>query len=239
MPTNPIEKFLNTTSTITRAMLNAKYPTEFEVYMIYLELTDSNDKTVDSLSFPIMPNQIGKSDNKRITTKKSGSGVTVISSSALTPQEITLKGDFGKSFKILLKPKGEGTQGFAFTGTKSLTFSTSEFDGSLKTGFGAIKYLQSIIDRSTLLDQQGKPHRLYLYNMALSESYLVTISPSGLNLSQALDKNMIWSYSLTFNIIAPLDRVIKKKNTKDDVLKASVVQNFANIVASEVKSMFL
>jgi hypothetical protein len=232
-------KFKQEAQELGRIALSTKYPNEFEVYMMSLELADSDGKTLDFFSFPVMPSQITKPDNKRVKTKTSASGVTQLMSDAFSPSEISIKGDFGRSFKILLKPNLGEVEGYAFKGFwKDLKITTPKFSAGIKTGFGCIKELQSFLDRANTLDSKGKPNRLYLYNMALNESYLVAPTPQGFIMTQSYDKNMIWTYSLTLTILAPLDKIqtIDKANSSKKLLESNMVQNFANRLASEIKN---
>lgn len=84
---------------------------------------------------------------------------------------------------------------------------TPDFDISVKTGFGASRILKAIISKSNGVDNDGKPFRLYFYNMAFGENYLVTIPPSGAEFSMNLQKNMIWEYNINMTVIAPLEAV--------------------------------
>ena len=93
--------------------------------------------------------------------------------------------------------------------------------------------LQAIVSKSVGLDDYGKPYRLYFYNMALGESYLVFIPPSGIQFSQDVTKNMIWNYSLTMTILAPLESVSNKHGKWDSLLE-SAIQTGVNEVASAV-----
>ena len=233
-------KFSQEVKELGRIALSTKYPSEFEVYIMSLELTDSDGKTLDFFSFPVMPSQISKTENRRVNVKKSASGVTIISSDAFTPSDIIIKGDFGRSFKLIIKPQLEEVEGFGFKGFfNNLQVNTPTFNIGVKTGFGCIKTLQSITDKSNKLDAKGKPNRLYLYNMALAENYLVIVTPQGFVLNQSIDKNMIWSYSLSLNILAPLDKIknTKKDNSAQNLMSSSIVQNFANRLGSEIKSV--
>ncbi len=76
---------------------------------------------------------------------------------------------------------------------------------------------------------------LYFYNMALGESYLVSIPPSGAQFSQDLSKNMMWNYNITMIAMAPLEAV-SNKNDKSllDKLLPSMIQTGVNEVASVV-----
>jgi len=233
-------KFKQEAGELGRVALSTKYPNEFEVYIMSLELTDSDGKTVDFFSFPVMPSMISKPEAKKVKVKTSSSGTTVLTSDASTPSEISIKGDFGRSFKLVIKPQLGDVNGYGFKGFFSnLQVSTPTFDIGVKTGFGCIKVLQSIVNQSVALDSKGKPFRLYLYNMALAESYLVVTTPQGLVFSQSYDKNMIWSYSLSLTILAPLDKIkpIDKQDSSKKLLEASIVQNFANRLGSEIKNL--
>lgn len=220
-----------------RTLLSSKYPSDFEVYILALELTDSTGRTLDYFSFPVMPSQITKTENKKVNIKKSASGVTVITSDAFTPSDLVIKGNFGRSLKLLLNPTRASDEGYGFKGFFGNTeIEKPKLDAGIKTGFGCIKILQSIVDRSVQLDSRGRPNRLYLYNLALSESYLVSVLPSGLNLNQSYDSNMIWNYSLSLSILAPLEAIVPSSETLSlkEIVTASVIQNSANKLASDM-----
>ena len=198
--------------------LASVFPYDFEWYMCALELTDSQDRTIDYLAFPIQPDAIQKSEPTRNNIKKSMAGVTVLSNDAYVPQDITIRGSFGRQFKLLLNFKqivGNSAQYSTVNGVYALyqvagkapTIHFSNFNASAKNGYGVIKILQAIVNKSVGLDDEGKPFKLYFYNMALGESYLVAIPPSGAQFSQDVSKNMVWSYSITMKTLAPLDAV--------------------------------
>jgi len=204
--------------TIGKVALSALFPSEFEVYLMAIELTDSDGRTIDYFAFPVMPESISKSEPKRVNVKKTSSGVTVLSSDSYTPEELTIKGNFGRSFKLMTSQKDGGLEGFAFSvnagktnlldvASNGANVKQNSFSAGIKTGFGALKMLQAILSKSNGTDRKGKPFRLYLYNMALGESYLVTVTPSGPTYTQSIDKNMVWNYSVSFSILAPLQSV--------------------------------
>ena len=230
---------------IGKSALNALYPNDFEYYLCAFELVSEN-KTVDYFVFPIQPSSISKTEPTRNNIKTSMSGTTVLRNKSFLTQEITLKGNFGRRFKIL------SMQGVAFSsgleigkldignGGQGIGFQTPSFSGGIKTGYGATKILQNILQRSNKVNSNGKPYQLYFYNMAFGESYLVTMPPSGMTFSQSEDKNMIWEYSLNFKILAPLSEVAAIKNTKTksaEILGKSLIQNKINAVAKNTKSL--
>ncbi len=231
-----------------RGVLHQIYPNDFEYYMLALELVDGANNTIDYFVFPVMPSAIVKSENKRINVKKAYKSTLVLTSTAFVPQDITIRGNFGRSFKILVGTK-EALKGVAFSfSTKSgvyelaqlpnqvLQMPVHQFHSSIKTGYGAIKILQAIIHKSDGSDQQG-PYRLYLYNFALGESYLVVAPPKALVFEQNdAQTNMIWNYTLNLTIIAPLEQIRSSllPSSNQRLLESSVIQSTINRVGKDI-----
>jgi len=240
--TTAANRLLGLAAEIGMKTLSSMYPNDFDYYLCALELTTSDDKTIDYLAFPVNPDSMSKSMPNRNTVKRSMGAVTVLSNPVFTPQEITISGSFGRGFKILTTkaPDPDVTYMSTVSGKYSLysiskknglgSIHVSSFDLNSKTGYGVIKILEAIIDKSVALDKEGKPCKLYFYNMALGESYLVTVPPSGFQLHQDLSKNMIWSYNLTLQIISPIDgnRQLKELAT------LNTIQNSVTMVGKGV-----
>ena len=230
--------------------LSSVYPYDFEWYMCALELTDSKDQTIDYLAFPIQPDSIQKSEPTRNNIKKSMAGVTVLSNDAYIPQDITIRGSFGRQFKLLLNVKeikGKNSQYSTINGVYSLyqkagasAISYPSFNIAAKNGYGIIKILQAIVNKSVGLDDEGKPFKLYFYNMALGESYLVAIPPSGAQFSQDVSKNMVWSYSITMKTLAPLDAVREEQEgSLRKELSATAVAAGVSMIAQSVNDIMM
>lgn len=230
--------------------LSSVYPYDFEWYMCALELTDSKDQTIDYLAFPIQPDSIQKSEPTRNNIKKSMAGVTVLSNDAYIPQDITIRGSFGRQFKLLLNVKeikGKNSQYSTVNGVYSLyqkagasAINYPSFNVAAKNGYGIIKILQAIVNKSVGLDDEGKPFKLYFYNMALGESYLVAIPPSGAQFSQDVSKNMVWSYSITMKTLAPLDAVREEQEgSLRKELSATAVAAGVSMVAQGVNDIMM
>ena len=230
--------------------LSSVYPYDFEWYMCALELTDSKDQTIDYLAFPIQPDSIQKSEPTRNNIKKSMAGVTVLSNDAYIPQDITIRGSFGRQFKLLLNVKeikGKNSQYSTINGVYSLyqkagasAINYPSFNIAAKNGYGIIKILQAIVNKSVGLDDEGKPFKLYFYNMALGESYLVAIPPSGAQFSQDVSKNMVWSYSVTMKTLAPLDAVREEQEESlRKELSATAVAAGVSMVAQGVNDIMM
>lgn len=230
------------------SLISAIAPHDFEYYMVALELTDSNNRTIDYFTFPILPQSIQKTEPKRTNVKQSSSGITVLTDTGFAPQQINLRGNFGKSFKLLMNAKQTDEACVAYSissGRYDLIQSQSKtlgtnisalgFDVSVKTGFGAINILRAIISKSNGVDKEGRPFKLIFYNMALGESYLVVVPQNGITIEQNLSRNGIWSYNLPLTIISPLMNArgdVEKSNLKS--LLSSSVQKAANTVALDI-----
>ena len=178
--TGVVSRYSGLVRDLGKSALSAFFPNDIEYYLCAFELVGSQG-TESYFVFPIQPSSINKSEPTRTNIKKSLAGVTVLRNSSFIPKEISIKGNFGKRFKILA-----GLEGVAFTRpgislsrNSGLSISSSEFSASVKTGYGSIKLLQKLLQDSNNVDQKGKPKRLYFYNMALGESYLVVVPPSG------------------------------------------------------------
>jgi hypothetical protein len=187
-----------------RVFLSVLFPRDFEVYFCSLELCSYEGEMIDYFSFPILPNSINKKENYISNIKKTFGGITVIKNSDFIPQELTLRGTFGRSFKIL----GDKEMVNFFGSSKYKdreTYSKGTFSNIVKTGYGATRYLQGILERSKIFDgNSNKPRTLFFHNAMLGESYMV--EPTQVQFDQnSASNNMMWGYSLNFTIIKTLD----------------------------------
>lgn len=251
-PSGAQTKLKQMLSTVGRTALSTLFPRDFEVYLCMLELSTTDGQVIDSITFPVNPESIRKTENKRTTVRNSAGGIVVLTSPIFVPQDISIKGDFGRGFKILLNSdSNDGSTGLAFSikagkytllevgKKKQPSLKSPEFDVGIKTGFGCIKILQSIVSKSNGVDNEGKPFRLFFYNLALGESYLVVIPPTGLEISQNMSKNMIWEYNLNMTAIAPLEAVKNATKGSSAVknFSVSVVQKTVNDLANYVATV--
>lgn len=245
-------KYNDAVDAIGKDALATLFPKDFEVYMVAFELTDFQDRTIDYFVLPIMPDSITKTEPSRTNIKKTSSGVAVLSSTSFAPQEVTIKGNFGRKFKFNLNLKEAAIQGVAFSigagkydlqqmSTNALSVGVNPFDIGIQTGFRAHSILRGIINKSNGVDKAGNPFKLYFYNLALNESYLVKANPNGLTSSQTKDKNMIWEYSLPMTIIAPLSALRNNfsKGSLTELLTFNQVQVGVNVVSNAVTSALI
>lgn len=224
---NAIARRTAALSTIGKAALNLQYPDEFEYYMIALELMDSNFCTLQYFIFPIMPTSILERFPTITNTKKTLGGVSVVSSSQFIPTDITLSGNFGRKFKVVLGGDGatavDLVHSFNASGTPTvnsvLNSANNFFDTKVKTGYGCIKILQNMIEASKQIDSSG-PRYLALYNLVSNNNYFV--KPGDLSISMSMESNMIWNYSLPLKSIAPLSNLISQADLQS-TLKQLVV----------------
>lgn len=223
-----INKYNHLIKTFDRKTVSSVYPNDIEVYLCALELVDSNRNTEAYFVFPIQPSSIQKSEPTRTNIKKSMSSTTILRNSSFIPQEISIKGNFGRKFKIL-----NGLDGFGFGNAigdslgafKSASFEVPSFSYSIKNGFGCIKLLQGIFQSSQKSDKYGKSKRLIFYNLGLGETYMVTIPPSGYSFSQTEDQNMIWSYQANMTIVAPLTFMNDQGSLPNDTTSIKLVSS--------------
>lgn len=201
-----------------KSSLASLYPRDFEVYFVALELTTADGDTIDYFTFPINPSSIEKSETETTTVQHSLSGTTVFNKDGYTPGDISISGNFARSFSFVLNDNTEiNAKGFEYSiengrynansvnTNTDMSFDAPILSSQVKTGFGCIKILQSIIDKAKAHDEKGRTFRLYFYNPALGEAYLVVPTKTPLKFSQNdSNLNMVWKYDLNLTIIADL-----------------------------------
>lgn len=230
-----------------RLKLSQLYPRDFEIYMCALELVTPDGDTVDYFAFPIMPKSISKNEVEATSIQHGFNSTTVFNKEGYVPREISLQGDFGRVFKYVFFENEEYYRGLQFSvnkgyytansvnNSKSVIKKVAEIPNGIKTGFGCIKVLQSIIDKAKAHDATGRSFRLYFYNPALGESYLVVPKGSPLALSQQeQSSNMVWQYSLTLTVIADLNDVQIGKSVRSQKYldPTSIIKSVQSTVAT-------
>ena len=227
-----------------KASLTQKYPNEFEYYMVALELCDSNMTTENYFIFPVMPNSITISKPKTPNIKITQGGITVLKNPHFIPEDISLTGNFGRKFKMLLGRNYQDiVQSFKTKegriGDKSLLSGALQiFDERTKSGYGCCKILEDIIDQSLNLDSSGKQRHLIFYNLAFGNSFFV--EPMNLSFSQAAESNMIWAYQLSLKAIAPVDKYLSRgtdsRRSNEQLVMDNIFQKKIDGVISDISS---
>lgn len=213
-----IFKYLNLISDLGKEGVNSLYPRDFELYICSLELTKfqgEKEITTDFFVFPVMPNQLEERLDPIINIKKSNSAITTLINTTFVPTQIILNGNFGRSFKFIV--------GKSDLFTNPLHFNIKGFSTQIKTGYGCIKILEDIINKSKMLDENNNPYYLYFYNPALGNNYMV--EPISFIQKQDLSSNMIWNYNLILKSIAPISEIRKSSEYKGSLKKLLSVSN--------------
>ena len=201
------------------AILNALFPKEFDLYLLSLELVELNsegvERQVDYFTFPINPDSISKREVYVKNIERSLNGVVITRLPGFIPQEITIKGNFGRSFKMLNREKLK-TDCLEFDDFSSL-YTKAEASTFIKSGYGSLKVLQEICYNSSSLYPLRK---LYLHNFMLGEDHQVEVLDLQMDMNKS--SNMIWSYTLRLKTVAP-QRVSRAERLKKS-LKAIAMQ---------------
>lgn len=200
-----------------KQVVHKNFPRDFEYYMMAIELVDEYWNSIDYFVFPVMPSAITKQESEMTSIQHTLGGIVVTNKTGFTPKDITISGNFGRGFKFI---NYEGSSDFesiakGFYFSKDIQARTgnpaTEFPFGIKTGYGCIKILQSIIEKSKARGVEEGSFKLLLYNPALGESYLVVPTKNPLSLSQnEQSSNMIWQYNMSLTIIADLDDITVK-----------------------------
>lgn len=221
--------------------LNALFPNDFSYAFVALELVDSQGNTVDYFAWPILPDEIVDMDTTLTNVRKTMFGVNVQKNQTFNPRTITMRGDFGRKFKLLLGGNEVIFAGFGLSmknGKYSVTspnfFSTEppQFSTIAKNGYGCVKMLEAMKDKSKQLDSNGRPFSLFLYNPLLGNNYQVEF----VSFRQSQDKdhyNMYPAYNIQFIAVAPFEQTLKQGLLN---LTVGYFQKRVNNIASNLRS---
>lgn len=233
-------------SNLGKAGVNALFPKDFEFYSIALELVDDLGRTVDYFSWPILPTDLQESVTELTNIRKTMTGVNVLKNPTFTPTQITISGNFGRTFKVIVS--GQPLQfaglsvanGFYNTDPVNGLRTFPSFSSFAKTGYGCIKVLQAIKDKSKQLDQKNKkPYKLFLYNPILGNNYQVEFN-SFRHFQNEKSSNMIPNYTMQLTSVASLDSLLSFGQNLKSTAKSlgfSVLQKSANSVARNLRSV--
>jgi hypothetical protein len=110
------------------------------------------------------------------------------------PSPIQLQGTFGKKLRAVVGP---GLNNSSITGSvlNSLRSTTSS------TGYGMVKALSEIVDRSHTPNAAGLMPKTVLFNWAFDSHWEVVIN--GFDVSQSVQQNGIWFYSMGITCLRP------------------------------------
>jgi hypothetical protein len=227
-----ISKHQSLLTTIGEAGLNALYPLDFEFYLVALELVNSSNETIDYFAFPVSPSSLSQNNPSLTNVKKTAGGVVSLSTPSFVPKQIQIRGNFGRKFRILLKNNIKiNFTAFNF----STAFKKATFDPNIKSGYGAIKYLEAILDKSNATDENGNSLKLFFYNPILGNNYIVELVEFEIN--ENMETNRIPGYNLTLKAIAPLESIssIDVQKSMVKILSSTLLQKGANSIANNIR----
>lgn len=225
-----------------RAILHQLFPKEFEHYFFSFELIDFAGERVDYFSFPILPSSFSEEHTELTNIKKTMGGVISIKNATFTPKQITIRGNFGKSLKLLLG-RGFEVLGFRFQGYvfKNGRFEKGkgdkQFASFAKTGYGCVKIIEEIKDKSKAL-KDGQPLILICYNSMTGNNYVVDIK----SFTHAQDENqfnMLPTYTLTMTAVGTLSSLtFAKEYSSLKNLATSILQAKTNALVRKITASF-
>jgi hypothetical protein len=206
-----VSDFRSRLSTLGEIGLNALFPQDFEFYMVALELVNSRGNTEEYFSFPVLPSNIREQSTEITNIKKTAGGIVVIDNDSFVTKDITMSGTFGRNFKLLVNGGGDRIEfagiSLSFSGGRpDLAIERPDFSRIAKTGYGCTKILEKIKNKSVMLDNNGKPYSLYLYNPVLGNNYVVKFIDIITSQSEDVN-NRIPKYEITLRAIASLDSI--------------------------------
>lgn len=193
------KKAQDTIFELGRAALHAIAPNDFELYACTFELIDSQGVIEDIFHFPVMPSGISVGRQSLVNIKKTGTAYMSQFNNSFVGRNISLSGTFGRKFRLLIS-KGEGSN----LNDKSKFF--SNFDLNVKTGYGAVKLLEKIIESSQKLDEYGNPKLLIFYNSTLNHNHVMEVL--SFQLQQSIENNMMWNWSIEIKSVANVDDLL-------------------------------
>lgn len=217
------------------------FPNDFEYYAMSLELVSVDklsEETVDYFVLPVLPSSYNNNERTQTNIRQTNKGNIAIRNSKFIPRQIRINGDFGRSFKFLLGANEVSTRALRWSTTtgnysgEDDSFRTQFFSPSIKTGYGALKVLEAIVNKSKKLDSKGVPYVLYFYNPAMGENYIV--EPDTLIIEQNSGKSRIYSYTLTLNAVGLLQPNVPVIGRGP--LSREIVTNGVSLTAKALKS---
>jgi hypothetical protein len=209
---------------IGRGALHAIAPDDFELYACTFELIDSQGVIEDIFHFPVMPSGISVGRQSLVNIKKSGTAYMSQFNDSFVGRNVNLSGTFGKKFRLMIS-KGEGANIHEKGGTGKLF---NNFDLNVKTGYGAVKLLERIIESSQKLDDYGNPKLLVFYNSTINHNHVIEVL--NFQLQQSLENNMMWNWSIEIKSVANVDDLLFNGNSKKHLIELLAVSTLNKVI---------
>src|SRR3990167_1400315 len=118
--------------------LNAIFPNDFEYYLMAFELEDvsnENAKLITRFIFPVNPKSYASTEDILTNVKKTSLGVASLTNNSFQPRKISIRGNFGRSFKLMIGETDsqriirDSIGGTSYQPTKT-------YSATIKTGYG-------------------------------------------------------------------------------------------------------
>lgn len=210
-----IDKFKSAIISGGRATLHAIKPDEFEYYAFTFELLNS-DSSVDRIfHFPVNPNSISINNQSLVSIRKTSQGFISQFNTSFVGKTISINGTFGRRFRLLLVRDGDDSLN----------------DLKLRTGYGATKIMEEVMNRLYELDKFERPRFLIFHNYAFNQSLVVEILSYQMN--QSNENNMMWNWSIEMKAIADSKNIYFSGDRKSDLRKL-LADNVASKVVNNI-----
>jgi hypothetical protein len=202
---------------IGEAAAHTLFPLDLDTYYaMSLQLVNHDNDTIDYFVFPVMPQNYQSNYRSLTYVRKTAGGVLATKAQGFTPRQITITGNFGKNFRVMVgqthvsaKSWKISTAGGDYTGGL-LQIKAKPFMVVIKNGYGATKILEAICFKASQLDEKGYPYTLFFYNPTFGESYVVSVD--SFNITQSVQQTGLWAYSLqmtALNFIGTRHRALR------------------------------
>lgn len=214
-----INKFKSAIISGGRATLHAMKPDEFEYYACTFELLNS-DFSIDRIfHFPVNPSGISINHQNLVTIRKLSQGYLSQFNTSFVGKTISMSGTFGRRFRLILLRDGDD----------------STNDLKLRTGYGATKMMEDVMNRLYKLDKFKFPRFLIFHNYMFNQSLVVEIT--NYQMAQSMENNMMWNWSIEMKAVADAKNITftsDRKSELNKLLAESVVSKSVNDILGNI-----
>lgn len=215
---------------VGKSALHTIMPDDYEYYLCSLELYNSDFEKEGFLSFVVMPEQISENHVPIQTMTKTHRGIVTTFNETFAPVDISISGTFGKKFRMVTNSAKDPIKK---SGILNINFGKLGNIGvGVKSGYGLIKILQHILEKSNKTDGKGRPYFLIFNNYAFNSSYIVNVV--NYQFTQSYEQNMIWYYNITLKAVG---KKPKRKKEKWKLLSQVASNSIANGLTKTITGM--
>ena len=226
-----IQQTLDAVLTFGKSAVHTIMPDDYEFYLCSLELYNSKKIRVGFISFVVMPDQIAESHSPIQTEVKTHGGIVTVINTTCAPVDISLAGTFGRKWRLVSNFQDPTKKKNGFL---NLNFGKIlGMEVGVKSGYGLVKLLDKILQKSQELDDYGKPHFLTFNNYSFNTAYIVNVS--NYTYSQSYEQNMIWNYQLNLRAVGYKPSSINKKgNLLGTVASNAISSGLTKIISGMI-----